>query len=48
MYIELGPFQSPLYGRVMKKIRHLPEQQQKKPGYFGKSETVGTNFFFMK
>ena len=41
--------QSPLYGRVTKKYDIYRNNNKKKPGYFGKIETVGTKkIFFMK
>ena len=39
--------QSPLYGRVPKKYDIYRNNNKKKPGYFGKIETVGTKIFFL-
>jgi len=39
--------QSPLYGRVTKKYDIYRNNNKKKPGYFGKIETVGTKKFFL-
>ena len=41
-------YQSPLYGRVTKKYDIYQNNNKKKPGNFGKSETVGTKIFFME
>ena len=39
--------QSHLYGRVTKKYDSYWNNNKKKPGYFGKSETVGTKKIFL-
>ena len=39
--------QSPLYVRVTKKYDIYQNNNKKKPGYFGKSETVGTKKIFL-
>ena len=45
-YLKSHLGQSRLYGRVTKKYDIYRNNNKKNPGYFGKCETVGTNFFF--